>query len=181
MLFIGEEGTNKVNKEIKDFLSNLEGNRNKKIAGDFKYHSFIEFIEKQEDFDTMFSDVDEYYKLNYDNKIIGLFEIIGNYKNNIILSVGAMNLLDKLIDTEYNPDGELYINEFKSCDIQHYSLLNLNNIIKNNFGGNKISMKALKLLKLIFFENDREKSERVLMKDDIVYKQYLNYLNKFTD
>ena len=182
MLFIGEEGTNKVNKEIKDFLSNLEGNKkNKKIAGDFKYHSFIEFIEKQEDFDMMFSDVDEYYKLNYDNKIIGLFEIIGNYNCNIILSVGAMNLLDKLMDIEYNPDGELYINEFKSCDIQHYSLLNLNNIIKNNVGGNKNTMKALKLLKLIFFENDREKSERVLMKDDIVYKQYLNYLNKFND
>ena len=182
VLFIGEEGTNKVNKEIKDFFNNLDVNkRSKKIAGDFKFHSFFEFIEKQEDFETMFSDVEGFYKLNYDNKINGLFSIIGNYKNNTILSVGAMNLLDKLIDTEYNPDAEFYINEFRSYDIQQYSMLNLNNIIKNNIGGNINNMKALKLLKLIFFENNNDKYERTLMKDDIVYKQYLNYLDKFCD
>ena len=182
VLFIGEEGTNKVNKEIKDFFNNLDVNkRSKKIAGDFKFHSFFEFIEKQEDFETMFSDVEGFYKLNYDNKINGLFSIIGNYKNNTILSVGAMNLLDKLIDTEYNPDAEFYINEFRSYDIQQYSMLNLNNIIKNNIGGNINNMKALKLLKLIFYENNKDKYERILMKDDIVYKQYLNYLEKFCD
>lgn len=182
VLFIGEETTNKVNKEIKDFFNNIDVNkRSKKIAGDFKFHSFFEFIEKQEDFETMFSDVEGFYKLNYDNKVNGLFSIIGNYKNNTILSVGAMNLLDKLIDPEYNPDAELYINEFRSYDIQQYSLLNLNNIIKNNIGGNINNMKALKLLKLIFYENNKDKYERILMKDDIVYKQYLNYLEKFCD
>ena len=182
VLFIGEEATNKVNKEIKDFFNNIDVNkRSKKIAGDFKFHSFFEFIEKQEDFETMFSDVEAFYKLNYDNKVNGLFSIIGNYKNNTILSVGAMNLLDKLIDPEYNPDAELYINEFRSYDIQQYSLLNLNNIIKNNIGGNINNMKALKLLKLIFFENNNDKYERTIMKDDIVYKQYLNYLDKFSD
>ena len=182
VLFIGEETTNKVNKEIKDFFNNIDVNkRSKKIAGDFKFHSFFEFIEKQEDFETMFSDVEGFYKLNYDNKVNGLFSIIGNYKNNTILSVGAMNLLDKLIDPEYNPDAELYINEFRSYDIQQYSLLNLNNIIKNNIGGNINNMKALKLLKLIFYENNKDKYERIIMKDDIVYKQYLNYLEKFCD
>ena len=182
VLFIGEEATNKVNKEIKDFFNNIDANkRSKKIAGDFKFHSFFEFIEKQEDFETMFSDVEGFYKLNYDNKVNGLLSIIGNYKNNTILSVGAMNLLDKLIDPEYNPDAELYINEFRSYDIQQYSLLNLNNIIKNNIGGNINNMKALKLLKLIFYENNKDKYERILMKDDIVYKQYLNYLEKFCD
>ena len=182
VLFIGEEATNKVNKEIKDFFNNIDANkRSKKIAGDFKFHSFFEFIEKQEDFETMFSDVEGFYKLNYDNKVNGLLSIIGNYKNNTILSVGAMNLLDKLIDPEYNPDAELYINEFRSYDIQQYSLLNLNNIIKNNIGGNINNMKALKLLKLIFYENNKDKYERIIMKDDIVYKQYLNYLEKFCD
>lgn len=182
VLFVGEETTNKVNKEIKDFFNNIDVNkRSKKIAGDFKFHSFFEFIEKQEDFETMFSDVEGFYKLNYDNKVNGLFSIIGNYKNNTILSVGAMNLLDKLIDPEYNPDAELYISEFRSYDIQQYSLLNLNNIIKNNIGGNINNMKALKLLKLIFYENNKDKYERIIMKDDIVYKQYLNYLEKFCD
>ena len=42
-------------------------------------------------------------------------------------------------------------------------------------------MKALKLLKLIFYENNKDKYERIIMKDDIVYKQYLNYLEKFCD
>ena len=182
VLFTGEEATNKVNKEIKDFFNNIDVNkRTKKIAGDFKFHSFFEFIEKQEDFETMFSDVEGFYKLNYDNKVNGLFSIIGNYQNNTILSVGVMNLLDKLIDPEYNPDAELYINEFRSYDIQQYSLLNLNNIIKNNIGGNINNMKALKLLKLIFYENNKDKYERIIMKDDIVYKQYLNYLEKFCD
>ena len=77
------------------------------------------------------------------------------------------------MDTEYNPDAEIYINEFRSLDIQKYNLLNLNNIIKNNIGGNMNNMKAMKLLKLIFFENNNEKYERTIMKDDFVYKQYI--------
>ena len=36
----------------KDFFNNIDVNkRSKKIAGDFKFHSFFEFIEKQEDFE----------------------------------------------------------------------------------------------------------------------------------
>ena len=181
ILYIGEEGNNTVKNEVKDFFSNFDKNKKKKIAADFKYHSFIEYMEKQEDFDIKNSDIEDYYTLNYDNKINGLFHIIGNYKNNIILSVGAMNLLDKLMDTEYNPDAEIYINEFESCDIKYYSMLNLNSIIKYNIGGNKNNMKAMKLLKLIFLENNMEKHKRILMKDDIVYKQYVNYINKFND
>ena len=181
ILFIGEEGNNSVKNEVKDFFNNIDKNKKKKIASDFKFHSFIEFLEKQEDFNIKTSEIEDYYTLNYDNKINGLFHVIGNYKNNIILSVGAMNLLDKLIDTEYNPDAEIYIIEFKSCDIKYYSMLNLNNIIKYNIGGNKNNMKAMKLMKLIFSDNNMEKYKRILMKDDVVFKQYINYMNKFND
>ena len=181
ILFIGEEGNNSVKNEVKDFFNNIDKNKKKKIASDFKFHSFIEFLEKQEDFNIKTSEIEDYYTLNYDNKINGLFHVIGNYKNNIILSVGAMNLLDKLIDTEYNPDAEIYITEFKSCDIKYYSMLNLNNIIKYNIGGNKNNMKAMKLMKLIFSDNNMEKYKRILMKDDVVFKQYINYMNKFND
>ena len=167
--------------KLKDFFNNIDKNKKKKIASDFKFHSFIEFLEKQEDFNIKTSEIEDYYTLNYDNKINGLFHVIGNYKNNIILSVGAMNLLDKLIDTEYNPDAEIYITEFKSCDIKYYSMLNLNNIIKYNIGGNKNNMKAMKLMKLIFSDNNMEKYKRILMKDDVVFKQYINYMNKFND
>ena len=181
ILFIGEEGNNSVKNEVKDFFNNIDKNKKKKIASDFKFHSFIEFLEKQEDFNIKTSEIEDYYNLNYDNKINGLFHVIGNYKNNIILSVGAMNLLDKLIDTEYNPDAEIYITEFKSCDIKYYSMLNLNNIIKYNIGGNKNNMKAMKLMKLIFSDNNMEKYKRILMKDDVVFKQYVKYMNKFND
>jgi len=181
ILFIGEEGNNSVKNEVKDFFNNIDKNKKKKIASDFKFHSFIEFLEKQEDFNIKTSEIEDYYTLNYDNKINGLFHVIGSYKNNIILSVGAMNLLDKLIDTEYNPDAEIYITEFKSCDIKYYSMLNLNNIIKYNIGGNKNNMKAMKLMKLIFSDNNMEKYKRILMKDDVVFKQYINYMNKFND
>ena len=181
ILFIGEEGNNSVKNEVKDFFNNIDKNKKKKIASDFKFHSFIEFLEKQEDFNIKTSEIEDYYTLNYDNKINGLFHVIGNYKNNIILSVGAMNLLDKLIDTEYNPDADIYITEFKSCDIKYYSMLNLNNIIKYNIGGNKNNMKAMKLMKLIFSDNNMEKYKRILMKDDVVFKQYINYMNKFND
>ena len=128
ILFIGEEGNNSVKNEVKDFFNNIDKNKKKKIASDFKFHSFIEFLEKQEDFNIKTSEIEDYYTLNYDNKINGLFHVIGNYKNNIILSVGAMNLLDKLIDTEYNPDAEIYITEFKSCDIKYYSMLTFNEL-----------------------------------------------------
>ena len=181
ILFIGEEGNNSVKNEVKDFFNNIDKNKKKKIASDFKFHSFIEFLEKQEDFNIKTSEIEDYYTLNYDNKINGLFHVIGSYKNNIILSVGAMNLLDKLIDTEYNPDADIYITEFKSCDIKYYSMLNLNNIIKYNIGGNKNNMKAMKLMKLIFSDNNMEKYKRILMKDDVVFKQYINYMNKFND
>ena len=181
ILFIGEEGNNSVKNEVKDFFNNIDKNKKKKIASDFKFHSFIEFLEKQEDFNIKTSEIEDYYTLNYDNKINGLFHVIGSYKNNIILSVGAMNLLDKLIDTEYNPDAEIYITEFKSCDIKYYSMLNLNNIIKYNIGGNKNNMKAMKLMKLIFSDNNMEKYKRILMKDDVVFKQYINYMNIFND
>ena len=42
-------------------------------------------------------------------------------------------------------------------------------------------MKAMKLLKLIFSESNDDKYERTIMKDDMVYKQYHNFLNKFND
>jgi hypothetical protein len=152
----------------------------KRISSDFKYHSFVEFYDVNEDMSFNVNE-EEYYSLNYNYKVNGLFYIIGNYNKNIFLSLGVLDFLNKLIDTEYNPDAEIYINVFKSCEIKHYKMLNLNKIIKNNVGGNKNNLKAFKLLKLIFYDKSRDEYKRTLMEDDLVYKQYLNYLNKFID
>ena len=85
------------------------------------------------------------------------------------------------MDAEYNPDSEIYINIFKSCNIDNYKMLNLNTIIKLNIGGDKTNLKAMKLLKLIFYDKSREPYRKILIEDISVYKQYLNYLNKFIE
>ena len=180
-LYMGDEGMNDLVETTNMLLNKYNNNSKKKeITSDFKYHSFIEFYDMNEDMSFNEND-EEYYSLNYDNKIDGLFYIIGNYTNNIILSIGALDFLNKLIDTEYNLDAEIYIKVFQSCDIKDYIILNLNKIIKNNIGGNKNNLKAIKLLKLIFYDKSRDEYKRKIMEDDTVYKQYLNYLNKFIE
>lgn len=75
----------------------------------------------------------------------------------------------------------MFINIFKSCDIKYYKLLNLNKIIKNNIGGNKNNLKAMKLLKFIFNDKNIDEFKRNIIEDDLVYKQYINYINKFIE
>ena len=181
ILYIGEEGSNNILEESNILLNqnnNMKGK--KKICSDFKYHSFIEFYDQNKDI-SFSENEEEYYSLNYNNKVNGLFYLIGNYNNNIFLSIGVLDFLNKLIDTEYNPDSEIYINIFKSCEMKHYKMLNLNKIIKNNVGGNKNNLKAMKLLKLIFYDKNREEDQRTLIPDDRVYKQFVNYLNKLIE
>ena len=182
-LYIGEEDEEDIAKEILS-KTTYETKKRKKISSDFKYHTSSEFFDINDDsFNSSFNDEEEdsYYLSNSHNKIHGLFYIIGNYQKNIILSTGVLDLIDKLIDTEYNPDSEIYINIFKSCDIEHYKLLNLNTILKFNIGGDKTNLKAMKLLKLIFYDKTREQYKKIIIGDNAVYKQYINYLNKFIE
>lgn len=177
MLYIGEEGEDEEAKEIMSKTSYDDSKKRKKISGDFRYHSSFEFLDLKDDIFN--KNEDDYYSNN--NNLKGIFYIIGNYQNNILLSIGVLDLLLFLIDTEYNPDAEIYINIFKSCEIEHYKLLNLNNIIKLNVGGDKTNLKAMKLLKLIFYDKSRDQYKRIIMEDKSVYKQYTNYLNKFIE
>ena len=117
-----------------------------------------------------------------DDQTKGLFYHIGNYKKNVFASAGCLDLLSKLLDTSYNQDAEIYISAFKSRAIYEYKQMDLNNIIKNNLGGNKINVNAMKLLCLIFSDKRLEKYQRDLMIDDIVYKQFINnYYNKILE
>ena len=117
-----------------------------------------------------------------DEQVKGLFYHIGNYKKNVFASVGCLELLIKLLDGSYNQDAEQYIQTFKSRVIYEYKLMNLNDIIKKNLGGNKININAMKLLCLIFSDKRLEEYQRELMIDDIVYKQFINnYNNKLME
>ena len=51
--------------------------------------------------------------------------------------MGCLDLLEKLLNTEYNPDYEIYISIFKNMQISQYNSMKLNNNVKNNIGGNR--------------------------------------------
>ena len=115
------------------------------------------------------------------NKIPGLFQQIGDYNNNVFAAMGCLDLLEKLLNTEYNPDYEIYISMFKNMEINQYNYMKLNNIIKNNIGGNKANIKAMKLLYLIFNDKKLDKYEKEIITDDSVYKLYINFVKNFSE
>ena len=115
------------------------------------------------------------------SKIPGLFQQIGDYGKNVFCAVGCLDLLEKLLNTEYNPDYEIYISIFKNMKIYEYNYMKLNNIIKNNIGGNKVNVKAMKLLSLIFSDKKSENYKNEIITDEIVNKQYNNYINNFSE
>ena len=115
------------------------------------------------------------------SKITGLFQQIGDYGKNVFCAVGCLDLLEKLLNTEYNPDYEIYISIFKNMKIYEYNYMKLNNIIKNNIGGNKVNVKAMKLLSLIFSDKKSENYKNEIITDEIVNKQYNNYINNFSE
>ena len=110
------------------------------------------------------------------NKITGLFQQIGDFGKNVFSAVGSLDLLEKLLNSEYNPDYEIYLSVFQNMQIYQYNYMNLNNIIRNNIGGNKTNIKAMKLLHLIFSDKKWEKYEKEIIPDENVYKQYINYV-----
>ena len=172
-LYIGDD---EMDEDAKELLSKTDysNEKRKKISNDFKYHSSFEFFDPGDD--EILNTINE-----EENKINGLFYIIGKSNKNTLLTVGALELLNKLMDTEYNPDADLYINIFKSCKIKHYKMLNLNDIIKLNKSGNRITENSMKLLKLIFYDKSRDEYKQVLIEDKEVYKQYINYIQKFIE
>lgn len=115
------------------------------------------------------------------NKISGLFQQIGDYNKNVFAAMGCLDLLEKLLNTEYNPDYEIYISVFKNMKINQYNSMKLNDIIKNNIGGNKANVKAMRLLHLIFSDKKLDKHEREIIADDSVYKLYINFIQNFSE
>mgnify|MGYP002625668111 CR=1 FL=1 len=167
-LFIGYEDEEDVEEDDFNRTRTLE------IEENNTKHSLFKWFEKKKNSKTIESDDDE--EVEKQNKIPGLFQQIGDFNKNVFSAVGSLDLLEKLLNSEYNPDYEIYISVFQNMQIYQYNYMKLNNIIRNNIGGNKTNIKAMKLLHLIFSDKKWEKYENEIISDENVYKQYINYV-----
>ena len=105
--------------------------------------------------------------------LMGLFSLIGNYEKNLLLSANCLDLLVKLLSVEFNPCAGFYIEVFKGRRILEYQSLNLEDIIRANIGGAKSVINAMKLLYILFKDDNRLKQYiRILLKNDAVFKKY---------
>lgn len=150
---------------------------NKKSINLFKW--FNEDQKEKENSDSNESDSDD--KEKEEKKIPGLFQHIGDYKNNIFSAIGSLNLLEKLLNEQYNPDYEKYMNVFKTLKLYEFNYMKLNDIIKNNIGGNKTNIKAIKILAIIFSDKKWDKYQKEIIKDESVYNEYINFLNNYSE
>ena len=118
-----------------------------------------------------------------DNIILkGLFYYIGDFDNNILLSLSCLNLLVKLLDNGFNPNVGIYLKIFKSRRISDYQTMKLEEIIKNNKGGVKATQNAFKLLSILF-ENRKNKDiiKKYLIKDETILKKLDIYISENYD
>ena len=144
-------GFDEIIKEDDDDIE-IDGNKiepeNKKSVALFQWVNENQKTNENNDENKIEFDSDDNEKEEI--KIPGLFQQIGDYQNNILSSIGSLNLLEKLLNDQYNPDYEKFINIFKNLKLYQFNYMKLNDIIKNNIGGNKTNEKAMKILTIIF-------------------------------
>ena len=112
----------------------------------------------------------------------GLFSIIGNYVNNVLLSANCLDLLVKLLSREYNPQAEFYIEILKGRSTSEILSLNLEELIMSNAGGSKSTYNAFKLLSILFKDSPIiSRFKRTIIKKDSVYKKFLIFEKNYYD
>ena len=178
-LFLGFDEPFEENKKDNEIIINKEENGNKKAVPLFNWLNEEQNEKENINKDSIDSDSDE--KEKDEIKIPGLFQQIGDYKNNLFSSIGSLNLLEKLLNEQYNPDYEKYMNIFKNLKLYEFNYMKLNDIIKNNIGGNKTNVIAIKILAIIFSDKKWEKYQNEIIKDECVYKEYINFINNFSE
>ena len=175
-------GFDKIIKDDDDDIE-IDGNKiepeNKKSVTLFQWVNENQKTNENNDENKIEFDSDDNEKEEI--KIPGLFQQIGDYQNNILSSIGSLNLLEKLLNDQYNPDYEKFINIFKNLKLYQFNYMKLNDIIKNNIGGNKTNEKAMKILTIIFSDKKIAKYQDEIIKDKNVYNQYINFLNNFSE
>ena len=73
------------------------------------------------------------------------------------------------------------MNIFINMKLYQFDYMKLNDIIKNNIGGNKTNLKAIKILTIIFSNKKIAKYQNEIIKDKSVYNEYINFLNNFSE
>ena len=111
--------------------------------------------------------------------IRGIFFHIGNYKLNNYGSKSCMNFLVKLLDTEINPEAEMYINIYKNQKIEHFSLMNLPEIAKNNGNNYNNCYKLIQIYLSQKYNNDEELN-KILNEigNENFVKSYKDWINR---
>ena len=175
-------GFDEIIKEDDDDIE-IDGNKiepeNKKSVALFQWVNENQKTNENNDENKIEFDSDDNEKEEI--KIPGLFQQIGDYQNNILSSIGSLNLLEKLLNDQYNPDYDKFINIFKNLKLYQFNYMKLNDIIKNNIGGNKTNEKAMKILTIIFSDKKWEKYKKEIITDEVVYNEYINFVNNFQD
>ena len=175
-------GFDEIIKEDDDDIE-IDGNKiepeNKKSVALFQWVNENQKTNENNDENKIEFDSDDNEKEEI--KIPGLFQQIGDYQNNILSSIGSLNLLEKLLNDQYNPYYEKYMNIFINMKLYEYDYMKLNDIIKNNIGGNKTNEKAMKILTIIFSDKKWEKYKKEIITDEVVYNEYINFVNNFQD
>ena len=153
---------NIIKKESEDHLL-----RRRKISSNYEQNQKQKLIE-------VINDSDENISI-----LRGLFYYIGDFDNNILLSLSCLNLLVKLLDIEFNPEYDIYLRLFKNRRISDYQTMKLEEIIKNNKGGVKARTNSFKLLSILMGGSTNKKIiEKSLIKDQTIIDQldlYNNY------
>ena len=162
------------NLVIEEFLRNLSQDNDNKTE---ILRSFQDFLKSGEEWphlsrnqiEKLFIGIPKIEKES--ENLCGLFQFIGDFKKNIILSIGCLDLLVKLLNNEYNPEIEIYLDIFNSRKISEYQLMKLEDIIKTNEGGEKMAKNAIKILNIIFKDKSNEKFRSILVKDKNVLQR----------
>ncbi len=111
-----------------------------------------------------------------------MFYYVGDFGNNILLSLSCLNLLVKLLDKEFNPYVEIYLKIFKTRRITDYQTMKLDEIIKNNKGGEKATQNAFKLLSILYEDKKNNNIiKKCLIKDETILKKLDIYISKNYD
>ena len=162
------------NLVIEEFLRNLTQDNDNKTE---ILRSFQDFLKSGENWPNLsHSEIEKLFigvpKIEEGVEgLSGLFQFIGDFENNIILAMGCLDLLVKLISIEYNPEIDIYLEIFNARKISEYQLMKLEDIIKTNKGGEKMTKNAIKILEIIFKNKNKEKFKNFLIKDKNVLQK----------
>ena len=161
------------NLVIEEFLRNLSQNNDNKTE---ILRSFQDFLKSGGEWPRLSrSEIEKLFigisKTEEEaENLSGLFQFIGDFKKNIILSIGCLDLLVKLLNNEYNPEVDIYLDIFDSRKLNEYQLMKLEDIIKTNEGGEKMTKNAIRILNIIF-KDKNEEFKSLLVKDKRVLQR----------